>query len=70
MGYYKNTDGTTGVKRIAAVLLLEDMGNTVNSGYLYGVVDCSEHIFSGGGYIENFGPPGQNFRDFSPCACV
>ena len=34
VGYYKDTDCTTGVKRIATVLLLEDMGNTVNSGYL------------------------------------
>ena len=42
VGYCKNTDCTTGVKRIATVLLLEDMGNTVNSGYLYGVVDYSD----------------------------
>ena len=42
MGYYKNTDCTTGVKRIATVLLLEYMGNTINSGYLYGVVDYSD----------------------------
>ena len=28
MGYHKNTNCTTGVKRIGTVLLLEDMGNT------------------------------------------